>query len=994
VGDPVSDESREDVDALRPEIARLTGRIYALEQMVERLAGRPIDDPFAAPVRAPVPVAPAEPVAPVWQPPQAPIRVPPPVQAAAPQAAPRPMSAAYKPPRPPIDWAKVMEQLFAARTLAWAGGVATALGVVLLFVMAANRGWVTAPMRVGLGVFVSLVMLGVSIELDRRTWRADAILSAAGVGIAGLYASLWASASLYDFVSAVPASALAGLIAALAVGVAIRLKQEPLAIFGISAAMLAPVLVSQDVTSYGVLYASLMLAATMPLYVRFAWRWLITAAWLVGFGEAVALLIASRHDTGFGSPVVAVATVTVIFVCLMFLVELMPDTRARISPLGWAAASSAFTLSLGGVFLYADTRHADGHSLAGIALLGVMAAWALCAAVPFAVRRPHADLTDVLAAFSLTMVATATGLLAGGAALVSTWAAQSALLVVAAERIARRSRVRQLRITIAAGVYLVLATASAVQIVLPTEAHLSDLGDGSTRGSIALISIALAGVGYCFGTRWVGHRVQVLTWALPAVALGYLPMWALPAEWSVVALSGLAAALLCFRRSPVMVSWMDGDAAAVIGWGWWLAGAAVTLKEAAPLDELTKPDWVGVGARHGLIGLAALTAAAGVGAWSIRRPARSAVEHALIVPVATFAYLIAEALHPPYAMWAWIGFSAVLAVVVHLPEVRRRVGIEALIVSSGTMLVVGLVAAWARDSSLQAIADHGVTRGWPSIALAVGAGLIFASALLEPRHRSYMLWLPYLLSAQLATMSLPGQYPLVAISGLGALAAVVTLTWPPPLRGRLTRAVIAEMAAIGGLAVSLIVLFAYETPKMLFVSSHTPGSGLAAAVAATCALFLAAAAARVRDAETRWSIDRVRIDTGLVYVAAAMALWTLAAAILGAEQMVARASLPSSVHDHFQQGHVAVSISWVLVGLGLVIVSLRGDRRGVRIGGIALLFVALGKLFLYDLAFLTAMARAVSFITTGSVLLVAALLLQRFAPQVRAALVDDQPDPV
>jgi uncharacterized membrane protein len=229
---------------------------------------------------------------------------------------------------------------------------------------------------------------------------------------------------------------------------------------------------------------------------------------------------------------------------------------------------------------------------------------------------------------------------------------------------------------------------------------------------------------------------------------------------------------------------------------------------------------------------------------------------------------------------------------------------------------------------------------------------------------------------------------------LGALAAVVTLTWPPPLRGRLTRAVIAEMAAIGGLAVSLIVLFAYETPKMLFVSSHTPGSGLAAAVAATCALFLAAAAARVRDAETRWSIDRVRIDTGLVYVAAAMALWTLAAAILGAEQMVARASLPSSVHDHFQQGHVAVSISWVLVGLGLVIVSLRGDRRGVRIGGIALLFVALGKLFLYDLAFLTAMARAVSFITTGSVLLVAALLLQRFAPQVRAALVDDQPDPV
>ena len=105
---------------------------------------------------------------------------------------------------------------------------------------------------------------------------------------------------------------------------------------------------------------ALMLAATMPLYVRFAWRWLVTAAWLVGLGEAVALLIVSRHDTGFGSAVVAIATVTILFVCLMFLVELMPPERARISPLGWATASSAFTLSLGGVFLYADTATPTG----------------------------------------------------------------------------------------------------------------------------------------------------------------------------------------------------------------------------------------------------------------------------------------------------------------------------------------------------------------------------------------------------------------------------------------------------------------------------------------------------------------------------------------------------------------------------------------------------------------------------------------------------------
>jgi hypothetical protein len=153
-----------------------------------------------------------------------------------------------------------------------------------------------------------------------------------------------------------------------------------------------------------------------------------------------------------------------------------------------------------------------------------------------------------------------------------------------------------------------------VHVVAPTNAHLHRLGDGSWRGSMALITITLAGVAYCYGTRWVGHRVRVAAWALPALALGYLPLWALPAQWSVVALSALAAALLWYRRSPWIVGWLDDAAAIAIGSGWWLAAAAVTLVSAAPLDGLTESDWAGVGARHGLFALAALTASAGVAA--------------------------------------------------------------------------------------------------------------------------------------------------------------------------------------------------------------------------------------------------------------------------------------------------------------------------------------------------------------------------------------------
>jgi hypothetical protein len=302
-----------------------------------------------------------------------------------------------------------------------------------------------------------------------------------------------------------------------------------------------------------------------------------------------------------------------------------------------------------------------------------------------------------------------------------------------------------------------------------------------------------------------------------------------------------------------------------------------------------------------------------------------------------------------------------------MPAIRLRLGVQPLIAASGSLLTLGIVAAWSSDHSLMAITQHGLSTGWQSIALATGAAVVLALALPDARRRTQALWIPLLLAAQLAAMTLPGQYPLVAVAGLSAAASLVAIAWRPPFPGRFDRAMMAGIGIITSIAVATITLFGYETPRLVFHASHHPAAGLAAAVAATAALFLAARAA----GQATWA----------VYVAGAAALWTLSAAILGAEQLFADAGASLSIHDHFQQGHVLVSITWVLVGLVLVILSLRGNHRGLRAGGVALLFVALGKLFLYDLTSLTAMSRAVSFIVTGLVLLLAALLLQRFASQ-------------
>ena len=396
------EQSQQKITGLEQTVRALTQRVWRLEQAVTELSVDALratpPRPTATPAPAPAPTPAPTPAATV----PAPARVTPP-------SLPPPLPP--KPPKPPFDWGKLGEQLFAARTLAWAGGVATVLGIVLLFVMAASRGWITPGMRVGIGTAVSLALLGAAIELDRRSWRSDAILSAAGVGIGGLYASLWAATSLYHLVASAAAAPLAGLIAALAVAAALRIRQEPLAVFGMSAAMLAPILVSKDVTTGGVLFGAVMVAAALPLLVRTGWRWLVASVWAIGFAETLALLALSADHIGFGGPVVAAAVMTALVVCLTFLLELLPRERTRLSALGSLTAASAFTMTLGAAALFGGSRELDGHSLAGIALAGMTGVWLLLAFVPAAVRRPHANLADLLAGFGLTSAAIATGLL-------------------------------------------------------------------------------------------------------------------------------------------------------------------------------------------------------------------------------------------------------------------------------------------------------------------------------------------------------------------------------------------------------------------------------------------------------------------------------------------------------------------------------------------------------------------------------------------------------
>lgn len=187
-----------------------------------------------------------------------------------------------------------------ARLLAWTGGAVTLLGVVLLLVLAASRGWFTPPARIAFGAVLGAGLVGSGLWLHRRESAQAGALALVATGFATLYLVDAAATALYDYLPSVVALLLALLIAGAGLGLADRWRTELLA--GgvvVGAAVLAPALAD------GWLLAALALAlqlAALPVVLRRRWAvlMLLAAAGPVLYGVAAAV------DQDNGAPAVPV----------------------------------------------------------------------------------------------------------------------------------------------------------------------------------------------------------------------------------------------------------------------------------------------------------------------------------------------------------------------------------------------------------------------------------------------------------------------------------------------------------------------------------------------------------------------------------------------------------------------------------------------------------------------------------------------------------------
>ena len=195
---------------------------------------------------------------------------------------------------------------------------------------------------------------------------------------------------------------------------------------------------------------------------------------------------------------------------------------------------------------------------------------------------------------------------------------------------------------------------------------------------------------------------------------------------------------------------------------------------------------------------------------------------------------------------------------------------------------------------------------------------------------------------------------MLVLAWAATAAALVVLV---RFKGRL------EWAALSFFGLALVHTLVMESPPSdLFVAQRQPGSGIPAV------LLVIAAGVEI-------AVRSTRLRTAFIWLCGALGLYAATLVILQLAETLGNASIETS----FQRGHTAVSSLWGLVGLGLLYAGLKRGRRELQIGGFVLFGISLAKLFVYDLAFLSSIARAFSFLAVGGLILVAGFFYQRLA---------------
>jgi hypothetical protein len=375
----------------------------------------------------------------------------------------------------------------------------------------------------------------------------------------------------------------------------------------------------------------------------------------------------------------------------------------------------------------------------------------------------------------------------------------------------------------------------------------------------------------------------------------------------------------------------------------------------------------------GLGFLAAVVVYAALAAAIFRRPGcRNA--STVLWSIAILFLVAAEALLVTDSVWRSVVITttalALGAVAEPLRELRLWLAGASLLVSTSLVVLLIQVQPWRDDGQI----DRSTAIASASVALAAFALAAFAWGDLRRRELTTVVWGTGLVALLATERVLLDDWRTTALA-VALTGGGVALLARPLEEARLW----AAGAVVTGWA-TIATLTELTPPSHLLRASDAAGAGVWVLAGCVVALVLTAISIPAEDTPGVPFLEGLRdsVRRGLVALAGGIALYGVSLVVL---ELAVRVS-GASVETDFERGHTAVSGIWALVGLTLLVIGLLRGSAPIRYGGLALFGLSLAKIFLYDLAELSSVARAFSFILVGGLLLAGGFFLQRLSDRI------------
>lgn len=455
-------------------------------------------------------------------------------------------------PQPPVDdeldgmWANLPTapepdgerwDRWGGRVLAWAGGAVTVLGVVLLLVLAVQRGWLGPGPRLLCGAGLAAVLLAVGVRVHRSSGGQAGAFALAATGFAALFLDAVAATALYHYLPVA-----GGLLAALAVAaaglfLADRWRSPSLALFVVLAAAACAPIVIGAVTALLVGFLLVLAGAATPVRLRRQWRYLAIAA---EGPPLVASLVLDRVAHGADVPgAVVVACVTTV-ACLALAVGTV--LRDNDDPVASGVLVVAPVPVMAAAPLLAKAPSVGALAAVTVLLFGIWAVGRLPRRF-----RAAAGIAGAVTLCQATLVATVTDT----ATLSITLLCQAMLFALTARGVARPGPL------VVAACYAVGGTAAALA--------------GPARLALLVVVPVTGPSTTTLGTAAAVGALVLLTVVVLAVVTVRLPVPRTPVLWSaggVVALYGFSTAVLCIvmLAAPNATGFRVGHLVITLGW--------------------------------------------------------------------------------------------------------------------------------------------------------------------------------------------------------------------------------------------------------------------------------------------------------------------------------------------------------------------------------------------------------------------------------------------